>query len=256
MRDKSQHVFTVAAAIGLAAAVFCVSTAARAERPAPDRPSSEGEYDQPRKRQARPNAPEKGRPDAKGGDGKAGDGVGAKADAKPALPLKGKADTAESRAKLLNDLYAHLAAAEDETRAQMVAEGIERMWLNSGSDTISLLMERAAKAAAEKKLDLTLNLLGAVTDLAPDYPEGFMRRAFVFYSENNLSAAMGDLRRVLALDANNYKALEGVAQIFKETGNKKAALKAYEQLLRVHPFAAGAKDALKELQAEVEGQGI
>lgn len=230
MRMTKMRLLPVMAAFGLAVAGFCASSPARAEKPAPGKPQ---------------DAPDK--------PGKQG-----KPAAKDEAPLrKGhKADTAEHRAKLLSDLYAHLATAEDETRAHTVTEGIELLWVNSGSDTISLLLERSTKAMAEKKTDLALKFLDAVVDLAPDFAEGWNRRAYIFYTQNNTERAMGDLRRVLALDPNHYKALDGIAVIFKETGNKKAALKAYEELLRVNPFASGAKDAVQELRREVEGQGI
>jgi len=229
------------AAFGLAVAGFCASSPVRAEKPAPGTPQDAPEKHAPEKHAPAPDKP-----------GKQG-----KPAAKDEAPPKGhKADTAEHRAKLLSDLYAHLATAEDETRAHTVTEGIERLWVNSGSDTVSLLLERSNKAMAEKKTDLALKFLDAVVDLAPDFAEGWNRRAYIFYTQNNSERAMGDLRRVLALDPNHYKALDGVAVIFKETGNKKAALKAYEELLRVNPFARGAKDAVLELRREVEGQGI
>ena len=39
-------------------------------------------------------------------------------------------------------------------------------------------------------------------------------------------------------------------------GQKKSALRAYQQLLRINPFADGAKEAESALSVEVEGQGI
>jgi tetratricopeptide (TPR) repeat protein len=68
--------------------------------------------------------------------------------------------------------------------------------------------------------------------------------------------ALGDLRRALALDPNHFKALDGLGQILREIGQKKAALKAFKQLLEVHPYWSGAQQLVDELAREVEGQGI
>jgi tetratricopeptide (TPR) repeat protein len=165
-------------------------------------------------------------------------------------------DAPIERAKLLRDLYAHLATAVDEQAAAPHVEAIERLWLSPGSDTVLALMERALHAASHERPDLALNLLDAVVNIAPDYAEGFNRRAYVFYTLGDRERALGDLRRVLALDPNHFKAIDGFAQIMKDFGDKKAALAAYSKLVSIHPFWPSAQAAFDELKKEVEGQGL
>ena len=74
--------------------------------------------------------------------------------------------------------------------------------------------------------------------------------------QSEVDLALGDLRRTLALDPNHFKALDGLGQILREIGQKKPALKAFKQLLDIHPYWSGAQDAVDELEREVEGQGI
>jgi tetratricopeptide (TPR) repeat protein len=162
-------------------------------------------------------------------------------------------ERASDRAKLLDELYAYLATATDEDVAKRTAAAIEHVWLVSGSDTVSLLMQRATRAANESNPELAISLLDKAVQLAPDYPELFNRRAVIHFSQNNIEQALGDLRRTLALDPNHYKALEGLGQVLKEIGRKKAALEVYRKLYQVHPFMAGAKAAIEELEREIEG---
>jgi len=157
---------------------------------------------------------------------------------------------------MLAELYAHLAKAPDAQQAAPIAKTIETLWLRSGSDTIGLLMHRALKAMSEQHNDLALQFLDAVVELAPDYAEGWSRRAYVYYLQNDFERSVGDLRRALALEPNHYKALEGLARILRESGQKKSALAVYQQLLRINPYLPGAKEAADELSVEVEGQGI
>jgi tetratricopeptide (TPR) repeat protein len=173
-------------------------------------------------------------------------------------PAKKKAAEAAPKDKeaLLAELYTHLAKAPDADQAAEISKTIEGLWLHSGSDTIGVLMRRGMQAVGEKRNDLALKMFDAVVELAPDYAEGWSRRAFVYYLENDTERAVGDLRRALALDPNHYKALDGLARILRESGQKKSALRAYQQLLRINPYAEGAKQAESELSAEVEGQGI
>jgi tetratricopeptide (TPR) repeat protein len=160
------------------------------------------------------------------------------------------------REKTLSDLYALLATADDEETAKAISDAIERVWLHSGSPTIDLLMERSIKAMSDKKVELALKLLDHVVELAPDFTEAWNRRAYVHFVHNDIERALGDLRRTLALDPNHFKALDGLGQILREIGQKKAALKAFKQLLDVHPYWSGAKQAVEELEREVDGQGI
>ncbi len=158
------------------------------------------------------------------------------------------------KAKLLDQLYAHLATAESEAVANRIAAAIEHIWQASGSDTLNLLIERARRAATEKKPEMALKLLDRAALLAPDHPEVFHQRAALHFSQNNLRASVGDLRRVLALEPNHYKAMETLGQIFKEMGQKKAALEFYRKLYLVHPNMSGAKTTLEELERDVDGQ--
>ncbi len=160
------------------------------------------------------------------------------------------------RAKLLDDLYAHLATAPTDDAAKPFAEAIERIWHTPNSDTISALMERAQQAVNHQRNDLALQLLSAVVDLAPDYAEGWNRRAFAFYTEGDYERALGDLRRVLALEPNHYKALDALALIMRQLNRKPQALKAYEKLLTVHPSWPNIQATVDELRREVEGRGL
>lgn len=164
--------------------------------------------------------------------------------------------TADEKSKLLADLYAHLAAADSAETAKKVQSTIERLWGHSGSDTVALLMQRAAKALGSKNNDLALKFMDYVVLLAPDYAEGFNRRAFIHFSRNDMASAVGDLRRALALEPNHFKALDGLAQIWRQTGNAKGALSVVKQLLEVHPYWEGAAKMAEDLAREVDGQGI
>jgi tetratricopeptide (TPR) repeat protein len=164
--------------------------------------------------------------------------------------------SAEERTKLLEELYARLASAGGPEAAEGIALSIQRLWRFSGSATADLLLERATSATQAGRYDLALKLLGTTLELQPDFADAWNERAFVHYLKNNYQRALGDLRRALALEPNHFRALDGLARILRELGEKKGALSAYKSLLAVYPYAPGAKEAVSELTTEVEGQGI
>lgn len=164
--------------------------------------------------------------------------------------------TPAEREKALSDLYAHLATADSDTSAKAVATSIERLWMNSSSDTVALLMERAIAAVHKKKPEVALRILDEVVALAPDYAEGWNQRAYIHFTQNQVQQALGDIRRVLALDPNHFKALDGLVHVLKEIGQKKGALAAAKKLLEVYPFHDGTQALHDELAREVEGRAL
>lgn len=165
-------------------------------------------------------------------------------------------DGGAERGRLLDELYRQLAASESEKMSEQLDKVIQRVWISSGSPTVDALVRRALRAQQRKNNELAISLLDRVVDLAPDYAEGFARRAYVLYAEEDVERAIGDLRRAIALDPNHYKALDGLGDIFREIGRNKAALTVYRKLIKVHPHSAGVKTAIQKLELELEGQGI
>jgi len=162
----------------------------------------------------------------------------------------------EEAAKTLNNLYAYLATIDDHRQAGEIGAAIERLWRLSGGDTVNLLIDRGETFSARNENEKALPFLDAATELAPDYAEAWSHRAYVEYRLENYQAALGDLRRALALEPNHFRALDATAKILTLIGEKKAALKAYNQLLKVHPNIEGGETARDALRKEIEGQGI
>lgn len=158
--------------------------------------------------------------------------------------------------KTLDALYAFLATEGDKRKGGEIGAAIERLWRYEGGDTVNLLIDRAEGFSMKNESDRGLPFADAAVDLAPDYAEAWSHRAYLHYRMQNYNAALGDLRRALALEPNHFRALDGMAKILVLLGEKKAALAAYEKLLLIHPNIEGAKEAADELKKEIEGQGI
>jgi tetratricopeptide (TPR) repeat protein len=178
----------------------------------------------------------------------------------PLPPLKTLSESEkslrEAQAELLSVLYDQLQKAENEASAERITSAIEKLWSRSGSDTADLLMERAGIAIKAQNYNLATKILTALTEVEPRFAAGWNQLATVYFLKDQYVPAMQKLRHVLALDPRHFKAIEGLAIILRETGNKKAALRVTRKALAVNPFLKSAKQAEEELAREVEGQGI
>jgi tetratricopeptide (TPR) repeat protein len=159
--------------------------------------------------------------------------------------------------KMLAQLYEQLGKARDAEAAVPIVESIEALWRFSGSDTVDVLLHRAERLSQEEDLDLSLKILDATVDLAPDEAEAWHLRAKVHYLKKDYGQAIADLRRTLDRDPKHFAALNDLGVALEAVGAKKEALEAYRKALAVNPFLAeSTKRAVEELGREVEGQEL
>ncbi len=71
-------------------------------------------------------------------------------------------------------------------------------------DTVNLLIDRGEYFSSRNENEKALPFLDAAVELAPEYAEAWSHRAYVEYRLNNYTAALGDLRRALAIDAQSF----------------------------------------------------
>src|SRR6478609_11949600 len=95
----------------------------------------------------------------------------------------------------LDFLFGALKAAPDEASAKHVEARIWALWLQTPSDTATLLMLRAKAAMDAQKTDVALKLLDAVVRLRPDYIEGWNRRATLYYLKNDYAHSLEDIQQ-------------------------------------------------------------
>jgi tetratricopeptide (TPR) repeat protein len=160
------------------------------------------------------------------------------------------------RGKNLDFLFGALKAAPDEASAKHVEARIWAIWIQTPSDTASLLMARAKTAVDAKKIEVAIKLLDAVIKLRPDYIEAWNRRATLYYMQNDYGRSLADIREVLIREPRHFGALAGLGMIMQEVGDEKRALEAYRKALAVNPHLEKIPEQVKALTEKVEGRDI
>ncbi|MEP9372838.1 hypothetical protein [Mesorhizobium sp. KR1-2] len=164
-----------------------------------------------------------------------------------------RAAKAESR---LDSLFTELKRERNEKAAERVAARIQEQWEKSGSASIDLMMQWSKKAMEAEKFDVALDFLDQVVTLAPDYAEGWDRRATVHFLMGNYGKSMSDIEHVLVLEPRHFGALAGMAEIMEKTGRKQLALEAWQRVLDVYPMLRSAQDKVATLSEELAGEAI
>ena len=155
----------------------------------------------------------------------------------------------------LEALYEELADPHNE-RWKQTEQAIWRAWSRSGSASMDLLLRRADEAAGEGELDVAVRFLNDLVRLAPDFAEGWNKRATVLFMQEKLGRSMADIERTLALEPRHFGALSGLAVILEETGNEAGALRAWRRALEIHPNLEQAAESVERLEPVVEGRRL
>lgn len=156
----------------------------------------------------------------------------------------------------IDKLFDDLKRERNEAAAQRIANFIREEWAQSGSATINLMMQWSAKAMEQKRYDVALDFLDQIIVLAPDYAEGWNRRATLHYMMGSYAKSMSDIEHVLRLEPRHFGALSGMAAIFKTYDMKKPALDAFQRVLDVYPMLRSAQQEVSDLADELAGEGI
>ncbi len=163
------------------------------------------------------------------------------------------ADQADQR---LEPLFEELKAAGEVEQARFVEQLIWRIWLESGRPEVNALMAKGMAAMAVQKMEAARAVFDQVVVLAPEYAEGWNKRATVHYLADDLTASMRDIERTLALEPRHFGALSGMGLIFAEIEDVEGALRAFEAVLEIHPMSPTAQASAEELREKLRDRTL
>ncbi|MGH6812393.1 MAG: tetratricopeptide repeat protein [Methylocella sp.] len=160
------------------------------------------------------------------------------------------------RKQMLDALLGRLREARDPTDAQRIAASIERVWLQTDSDTANLLMQRAMVCTQAGNYPLALSLFDKLVAWEPDWAEAWNQRATTRFLAGDPDGAMADINRVMKLEPRHFGALAGMGMILQGAGLEKSALKIFKKALGIYPLEPNIQKLVEKLTLDIEGQDI
>ena len=158
--------------------------------------------------------------------------------------------------KRLAKLFRELSAASDQRAANQVVGKIWATWMISGSMDVDFLLNQARLAVQSGGVKEAYGALDRVVELAPDFAEGWNRRATLHYMLGRYDESVADIQRTLALEPRHFGALSGLGMIYMAEKKWSAALKAFEKAAEVNPWLQNRKRIFRELKKKIEGQPL
>ncbi len=156
----------------------------------------------------------------------------------------------------LEALFARLKAAPDARAAQAAEASIWQIWGQSDDRVIGMLMAQGVAAMARRDLRAALGKFDQIVKIAPDFAEGWNKRATLHYLLGDFPGSLHDIAQTLTLEPRHFGALSGRGLVLIEMDQQGEALEAFESALKVHPNLPGAKHNAEALRREIQRHEI
>ena len=160
--------------------------------------------------------------------------------------------TADQTDPRLDDLFEKLRIAEVFSIAHATEQQIWIIWHEAPDiPEVAEIMDNGLRAMRESRLSDAYEAFDRVVTLAPNFSEGWNKRATISFLLGRYDASIADVRQTLALEPRHFGALSGLGLINMKLDRKAEALKAFEAALSIHPFlpVRFEVDALREAVA-------
>jgi len=165
----------------------------------------------------------------------------------------GVADQTDAR---LDPLFAQLKAADGVAAAEPIEARIWQIWGQSGDAETDGMMAAGNMALATQDGEQALAAFDQVVRRAPNFAEGWNKRATTLYLLGRYLDSEADIARVLALEPRHFGALSGLGLCEAQRDRLPEAVAAFQRALAVNPNMPGVIVNIRNLQAEIAKRSI
>jgi len=163
------------------------------------------------------------------------------------------ADQTDSR---LDKLFADLKATSDPVEGEAITETIWHIWYETDNTKAETLLTEGVDAMESDRYDAALEDFDRLVETAPNFAEGWNRRATLLYLMGEFDGSVRDIERTLELEPRHFGALSGLGLIYLQLGNEEAALKAFKQAFEINPHLEGVKENIESIEKSMKDKGI
>lgn len=156
----------------------------------------------------------------------------------------------------LDALFVTLKSNQDEIVQRETTLEIWRIWFESGRQDVDKLMAEGGEAVRSGQLERAEQVFTRVIEIAPEFSEGWNRRATVRYYRQDYDGSLRDIERTLALESRHFGAIWGMGMILGLRRDFTGAIRAFEEMLEITPYSSDAARRIELLKNEMKKESI
>jgi tetratricopeptide (TPR) repeat protein len=156
----------------------------------------------------------------------------------------------------LDERLEALLNAESEERAEIIADEVRSLWRQQGGPTAELLMQRADIARRIGDPATAERQYAHLRQLEPEFSEGWLLTAELAMADGNWGFAFDALTEAVSLEPRRFDAYVLLGRTLERSEAPAAALEAYLEALRIHPWHPQARAGRSRLEEQLTGRAL
>ena len=164
--------------------------------------------------------------------------------------------TADQTDQRLDGLFQTLRDSQDADELIEVEASIWEIWYDSGVPEIDSMMLEAGDLVSSGELAAAEAIYARVIEQAPNFSEGWNRRATVRFYQHDYDGSMQDIEQTLKLEPRHFGAIWGLGMILGIQQDYQRAIFAFERLLEIKPNSSDARPRIELLKQELARQSV
>jgi tetratricopeptide (TPR) repeat protein len=163
---------------------------------------------------------------------------------------------ADQKDPRLDALFAELQKATGTLQGRTLTQQIWAIWVASDNPEVNRLMSEGTDAMAVQDYKTALADFTRMITIAPDFAEGWNKRATVLWLLNDYEGSMADVDKTLALEPRHFGALWGLGVMDAALEHDEEAIAAFEKALAVNPHLEGVTEQIEALKQRIKDKQI
>jgi tetratricopeptide (TPR) repeat protein len=145
----------------------------------------------------------------------------------------------------------HALRGEDRLSAATAEAFLWRQWCQSGELETDRVFREGVEAMQRGEIDLAETLFGKVIEMAPQFAEGWNKRATVRYLKQNFAGSINDCQETLTRNPNHFGASAGQGLCHMALSEYREAVICFRRALEIHPYLNAVQQNLTLAQSQV-----
>ncbi len=156
----------------------------------------------------------------------------------------------------LEQLFSELGSSDNGYEADVIADRIWTIWLQSSDQSTNELMEQAMTEVGRGNLAEGRDIFIQVTKRSPDFAEGWNKLATVNYMMGDIEESLINIEETLKREPRHFGSISGRGLCYIKLSRWQSALIEFKAALDIHPWLLDAKRNLKILEENLKNQAI
>ena len=157
----------------------------------------------------------------------------------------------------LNQLFEQLKKSNNYSIAFEIEIKIWNIWSTHPThDNLTQSLAEGSGLMSKGELEAAYRIFSTIIESAPDWAEGWNKRATVLYLMGRYQDSLKDINEVLKRESRHFGALSGQGLVQTKLKNYEKAIQSYQTVQKIYPSLRAAKVMIPQLEKLIKEEAI